>query len=357
MVAPLTIYPESFDLCQVNVSLAGQLGSNWLASGAGLRAVPIGVGSRTGPNNLALDCQISTGVSAGDNCIYTFATPVANPICQFAFKLNLLTTRSTGNGAGFTWYNDIITNPAVQAYSFSCDSVGRPQIMRNGAVVYTHPLALTSNIYYSIGFQPVTTGAWNLYINGSLVHVGADTAFGSTVCMLAGMTNNDTPTALQSGGRAFVDDLWIYTSTSYLFDVAVYDLLPVSNGTPQDWTASAGSAFACIDNVPVDLAQYISAAAIGNISNFNCSNAPSTYASVLNVAVTFMPWLSAAGAETVRPLITQGASVTNGATVAPAVTFPSREIQSYATNPNTGLGWVPSDLVSGTLKLGFERVN
>jgi hypothetical protein len=78
---------------------------------------------------------------------------------------------------------------------------------------------------------------------------------------------------LTTNGNYYFDDwiMWDTTGTvnnDFMGDRRLYLSLPNANGVQQDFTASAGSAFNCVNQIPAVDTTYIQGAAAGNVSEF-----------------------------------------------------------------------------------------
>lgn len=82
------------------------------------------------------------------------------------------------------------------------------------------------------------------------------------------------PGGNNNNGGAFIFDDWIVWDTNgtknndFMGDRRLFLSLPNANGVPQDFTASAGSAFDCVNNAPAVDTTFIQGAA-GNVSEFS----------------------------------------------------------------------------------------
>ena len=118
-------------------------------------------------------------------------------------------------------------------------------------------------------------------------------------------------------------------------------MLPVNGaGDLQEWTASAGAQYECVDDLPGDFTDYIyaSGATADVDSNFTFANLPLTPTSIGAVMLVAQARAAAPGSVPVRTIAYSGATVANGTTVGVDVGTVSLK-QIMDVDPATSAAW------------------
>lgn len=157
----------------------------------------------------------------------------------------------------------------------------------------------------------------------------------------------------------FVADLYITdgavagTNPGFIGDVRCRTIFPTANGPDQQWPVTgAASAIDALDNVPFNPAQYISAANVGDVSNFEMGDIPANTSYVAGLVLFPAIGKTDAGVCEVTPQVTSGETTQSYIPITPAIA-PSQYPRIIETDPNTGLYWTRQTV--NNLRLGFKR--
>lgn len=136
---------------------------------------------------------------------------------------------------------------------------------------------------------------------------------------------------------------------------AVYILSPTANGTDQDFSASIGDAYGCIDeSPPSDFTDYISAnSAAGSKSTFDKTALPATALKINAAAVVSTAKLDNAGVGDFRNVMLSNGTYGNGSTTALS-TAKKSIVDIFENNPDTSTAWTKATLDAA--EIGVETV-
>ncbi len=262
---------------------------------------------------------------------------------------------------GFAWYTaggylsseqkvfTLLDNATEQVYlSITTDNKWK---VYNGSTTLlatgTTAMALTS--WYYIEFKVTihdTTGSFELRIEGVSEVSGSNVDTKNSA--------NTTADKIKIFGHGIavytcVDDLYIADSqagqiTDFIGPCRIDTLYPTSDGSLTDWTASAGSRYACIDeNDPNDATDYIYESVAGEYSTFNLGNLSSSGVSVKGVQINVTHQKDDATSRSIAPVIRQSAVNADGSTVVNNSSWAQLK-QLYETNPVTTIAWTQADV-------------
>jgi hypothetical protein len=268
--------------------------------------------------------------------------------------------------AGFAWKyttspSDVARANPIAYFTFASSSPvwirlngsSRLSIMFGTTQLASGTTVLNVSTYYFIELHVNrSTGNVNVYLNfdgvGSPVaevsaNVGALTTFAT---FRLGWFNTISSS---SNTDNYIDDIYVFNGSQPFGDSAVLYRFPVSNNTPQNWVPSSGNAWDRIDNVPLDPAQYIEAAAANDKSNFNFAGFSQTIYQVYATQVV-TNWLrTGATAETAQ----QGFNIGGTDYYAPPRTVPQTTAEwvrdIFQLNPATTSQWLPSEIQTGSV--------
>lgn len=214
---------------------------------------------------------------------------------------------------------------------------------------------IAANTWYCLeGYVKIndTTGEVTLKIDGTQV---------------ANLTSKDT----KNGGAGNIDNLQIIASTYYTFfyfdDIVMRDdtwpgrggiivLGPTSDGSVDNWTASAGNQYECVDdNPPNDYTDYISTdvSTLNTVQLFGMSDLSGTFNSIPVVACVSKAKLDGAGSGNIRGIIKSSSSYGNGNSV--GLNTSSKYVHAcFTTNPNGGGAW--NKAAVDALEAGVETI-
>jgi hypothetical protein len=225
------------------------------------------------------------------------------------------------------------------------------------SVLGTSTGVISNNAWYYIEMKYVfgsgTSGAVQVRVNDTdYINVtGVDTAGG------AASVNNFY---FQSYNVTYYDDFYICdntgaTNNTFLGPIGVYTMVPTGNSTPLGMTASAGSNYACVDEIPWNSTDYVTANASGQTDMYTLSGLPGTLSAssvpgVLVKARSMKPTVNSGQAQLVVSNSTftsysANKSITQASYISNCATF---ELQ-----PN-GSAWTQADI--GTMVAGVKIV-
>lgn len=151
-------------------------------------------------------------------------------------------------------------------------------------------------------------------------------------------TTIDSVASGRSSGAAqyYMDDFYICdksgaNNNDFLGDRRMRTIFPASDSAPQDWTEASGTdAWAMLDNVPANNAQYVQATAAGQVSKFGMGPALPGNTSNIAALVVFQRSIKS---DNGGAAVTFGIENTNG-TVTGAAQNPLDTTDSYGITPD-----------------------
>jgi len=149
-------------------------------------------------------------------------------------------------------------------------------------------------------------------------------------------------TTLGAYANMFLDDI-VFSDNAWPGTGGLWVLPVTANGDLQEWTASAGAQYECVDDLPGDFSNFIYASgAVADVdSNFEFANLPLTPTAIGPVMIVAQARAAAPGSVPVRTIAYSGATVANGTTVGVDVgTVTLTQIMD--TNPATSAAWSES---------------
>lgn len=158
-----------------------------------------------------------------------------------------------------------------------------------------------------------------------------------------------------SSSIAYFDDwvIWDNSGTinnDFLGDRKCVTVLPNANGPTQDWTASTPPAWDCINEAPPSDADYIEAATVGNISEFDKTDIPIATASVSGLVLVARALKTDAGAGS----LTLGMK-SNGVLVEGADKLLNTTVAYYSStferNPDGNIAWTKAAVDAALISL------
>ena len=225
------------------------------------------------------------------------------------------------------------------------------------AVLGTSTGVVSSNAWFYVEVKYVfgsgTSGAIQVKVdNVDFINVtGIDTAGGAA---------SVNTFYFQTSTTAYYDDFYICdntgtTNNTFLGPISVYTMVPTGNSTPLNMTASSGLNYACVDEMPWNSTDYVTATASGQTDMYTLSGLPgsltaSSVSGVLVKARSMKPTVNSGQAQLVvsnsaftsyssSRTITQTSYISNWAT--------------FELQPN-GSAWTQADI--GTMVAGIKIV-
>lgn len=153
------------------------------------------------------------------------------------------------------------------------------------------------------------------------------------------------------------DDFIVWDETgafnnAFLGDMRCRTLLPEANGPIQDWASTQANAFDAINNVPYDAAQNISAANVGDNSQFNYQSINDNTSYCAGIVLHTVTNKSDAGACEIVPKIVSGVASNSG----PAIAMGTGDAfykTVFETDPATGAYWTKASINDALIE--YER--
>lgn len=157
------------------------------------------------------------------------------------------------------------------------------------------------------------------------------------------------------GGTFSIDDWIVWDGTgvknnTFMGDRRLVIDLPNANGATQNFTASAGSAFNCVNVVPPVDTTYIEGAAAGNVSEFSKTGIGINSTDIAAVVICGRMFKTDAGVASGRIGINSVGNVSNSAELFPGTTgvffyFP------VENDPNGGIPWTRASVDAANLRV------
>lgn len=269
-------------------------------------------------------------------------------------KAALLCSASSGQTSEIR-FRESTTAHITVLFNFSSGAITVYRGTNAGTQLATTAASLMLNTWYCVEIYAKThdsTGAFTLKVNGAtlsdLTLTNADTRNGST-------TGNADNIQFYSGGTyTYWDDIVIRDDT-WPGTGGIYVLVPTGAGSLANWTASAGSAYQCVDELPASYADYIStdAATLNTKHDLAFGNMTGTFDSIPVVGVYISAKLDAAGSGNVRPYADSNGTTSSGTALALST---SAQVTAHymALNPDGSAAWTKAAV--DALIAGVETV-
>ena len=201
-----------------------------------------------------------------------------------------------------------------------------------------------------------TTGEVTLKLDGTQVLnlTSVDTRNGGTT----GLIDNIAIQASYSYGASFYLDDIVIRDDAWPGQGGLYVITPSSDGSVDNWTASAGNQYECVDdNPPNDYTDYISTGitTLNTKQLFGHGGLPDqTYDSIAFAAVLVKAKSTASGDGNIRPIIVNSGNYGNGTTV-PLGPVTSRYLFSaFIVNPEGSAAWTEAEI--NATEFGVETI-
>lgn len=202
-----------------------------------------------------------------------------------------------------------------------------------------------------------TAGTIECRLNGTVIisATSLDTRNGGTgiinEVIVGGTTASDT-------AAGYYDDLVILDTTGaaphndFLGDVGIYTLSPTAAGSVTQWTPSAGSNYACVDELPSNTTDYVEDSTAGHQDLYEMGSIGSVTGTVHAVKVTAVAQKSDSGSTQLKLLAKSGATTSASAAKALAAASYTQVDNIWIADPATGVAWTISAV--DALQAGIE---
>lgn len=159
---------------------------------------------------------------------------------------------------------------------------------------------------------------------------------------------------ISRNSATYFDDLYI-DDADFNGDIIVETLYPTVAGNSTQWTPSAGSNYACVDE-PNDYnsdTDYVSSSTANQIDTYTFGNLASTTGAVLGVQMNVVARMDDAGTNKVAPVV-RPTTIDNVGTTRDITQVYEIYSQMYVTNPDNSSAWEIAD-VNGA-EFGFKLI-
>ena len=272
---------------------------------------------------------------------------------DYYVKLGINCTYAQYTGDGEPLFVNFLENSTLHikiSFSFYDNSI---KVYRNATQIgdspYTNILSLNTWNCFEIYVK--------IHDSTGIVTIKKD---GLTIITITGV---DT----QNGGTGIINSInlgngYFGENTNYVDDIiirddawpglgGVYVLVPTGVGSNAGWTASAGSPYACVDELPPSATDYIYAdsAVVGVKHDFAMSDLVGAFSSIAGVGIFANANLDTAGATDLKTYVISDDTETVGSAVA-LTTSPAYVVQYLETDPDTATAWTAATI--NALKVG-----
>lgn len=180
---------------------------------------------------------------------------------------------------------------------------------------------------------------------------GADTTFD---CFRLGYRGAGGGTT----ANAYWDDFVVDNATgegNWIGNSYIKGHAPTGAGATTSWDPSTGSNYACVDEIPGSLTDYVSTNVSNEVDTYACTDLPGTAGSVKCVQVTHQSFYEGEPTPTKVGCVVRTASTDYAATGVSVGASVSKRIQNlWETNPNTATAWQVSE-VNG-MEIGIKSL-
>lgn len=338
-------FHEGFDLYETG-SIFDLVGGLWGASGT------IANVNTSKPRTGTRALQIYNNNTQAQRAANDFAND-----CYLGAAFNEFTF---GSAPAVTVFMGLEINGATSSLRVVRSGVGGTYSLYRGTTLLATGTGSYANdaYHYLLIYYNRTTGAAKVWIDRNLeINIAGIVSIGVVSSIGLGAIGNTNG----AGQPTYWDDLFYWTDPSAgdvtniesVLDFQVRYGFPDANGGVQNWTVTgAASAFQALDNVPPNSGEYIEAAAVADISDFDIQDISTGVFQVFGAAVHYYAQKTTAGSGNVQASIGDTGTFAAGANNAMATTYAYFE-DYFTNNPFTGVPWVPADL--DTLEIQFER--
>lgn len=209
----------------------------------------------------------------------------------------------------------------------------------------------------------ILINTWHQYsIKLTIGNSGAISVYrdGSSVLDLSGVDTQNSASAqvtqarFSPSGNGFntaMCDL-VISDDRYTNQVRVLTLSPNADGDDTAWTASAGSRYACLDDLPRSATDYIYSATVGNENSIKVP-ALSVSGTILTVVDQIFSRKSDVDARSIKQFVKSGGSKSYGSAIALSGTD-TIYARKMDTNPVSASAWTSSDFGASGAQFGVK---
>lgn len=279
-------------------------------------------------------------------------------------------------------YGKVVADTSViySAVSVRSSDLAAPSalIIRNGTTIIGRVLlsTATKTLRYSVGTTLVSTGS--VVISSAITYrlewflqVSSLSSVGRSVVKINGTTDIDYTGVTQPGATTQFNQFWLgttgvsYNSFQYFDDFVLDDatwigntkiiaLSPSASGASTGWTPSAGENYACVDEVPITTADYVSVNTASALDLYNLPSVISSATSIKSVQISIRHEVEGSPTPTKTQIAIHhnstsafSSSLTPGAAGSPVY-----GTKLWDSNPVSGSSWTVADINS--LQIGIK---
>lgn len=200
-----------------------------------------------------------------------------------------------------------------------------------------------------------TVGTINFYINGGLFAsaTGLDTQTQATTAMNTVMLGTYSSSGF--GSTVYMDDMYITDTATRLGEQRIITVVPASDSTPSQWTASNGAAapYTMVDEALCNAdTDYVYNGTLGDRAVFNMASTGATPLSVGAVQIGAYSRKTDTGTRGIQlQYVDSGGTAYNSAETLLSAGY-TRQLYLTDTNPATATAWTPAE--ANSLKAGVR---
>lgn len=214
----------------------------------------------------------------------------------------------------------------------------------------TTAVSVTDGMWYYIEFKATihnTTGAYEVRVNGVniLSATGQNTRHASSVLNSAAGVQVGAASAPWTVDDFYICDTAGSVNNDFLGDIQVYDVLPSGAGSNTNFTPSAGSNYACVDDaagaVADDDTTYVEHATAATRDTYAFANLPAATTAVKGVQTCILARKTDSGSKTLGDSCKSGVTTSDGTAASLGVNY-QYLLNIRETDPNTAAAWTLS---------------
>lgn len=298
--------------------------------------------------------RFASAINLSDHrLLRAFDSPISSGTLKFAFRVTSF---------GFVDAVAILTlfNGTTPMIGITINSAGQLIVSR---FTGTFNAANSTPARTVIGTTGLGTFALNTFYEFALEFVISDTVGEirlirnglDTVLSLTNQdTRNGTPTTIDNlhvgvttsvngGGPTYeLDDLICSNTFDGALGERIETLFATSDGGTLNFVPSTGTShFALVDEVPVNITDYLSGSVVGDIDLLGLGNLSSTPSAIREVNIITFAQKTDATVRAINNGVKSGVTIANGPNLSLAVGFAKYQ-NPIALDPNTGAAWTPA---------------
>ena len=271
------------------------------------------------------------------------------------FTLGMAVYVAAGRGMEMALLSDSLATTHVTLRAVAGSNITVYRGTSGGTLLGTASYALLASTWTYIELKVVlhdSTGSVNVQVNGASVLslTNIDTKNGGTKAVFDGFS------VTYVGNTINIDDLYLTNgagsaNTGFLGDIKIETILPSGAGNSTQLTASAGSNYQCVDDVPQNTSDYNGSASPGQFDTYAMGNLSTAAGTVYGINVFGYCAKSDAGAKSGALVVRSGGTDYEQATFALGTSYAYAN-KVLETDPATSAAWTISNV--NALEAGFK---